>query len=114
MLKSFLKKLLYFLLSIIGFILVYLLIVFCCSRIELNSAWHPGKDITIYLLSNGVHSDLVVPVKTPLIDWSKIVKYKNTTGNDTTEDWVAFGWGDKGFYLQTPTWADLKFSVAFR
>ena len=24
------------------------------------------------------------------------------------------GWGDKGFYLNTPTWADLKFSTAFK
>ena len=27
--------------------------------------------------------------------------------------YIAFGWGDKGFYLDTPTWADLKFSTAF-
>ncbi|NQW43150.1 MAG: DUF2459 domain-containing protein [Bacteroidetes bacterium] len=27
---------------------------------------------------------------------------------------MAFGWGDKGFYLKTPTWADLKFSKAFK
>jgi uncharacterized protein (TIGR02117 family) len=26
---------------------------------------------------------------------------------------ISFGWGDKGFYLNTPTWADLKFSTAF-
>lgn len=24
------------------------------------------------------------------------------------------GWGDKGFYLETPTWADLKVSTAVR
>lgn len=24
------------------------------------------------------------------------------------------GWGDKGFYLETPTWAELKASVAFK
>jgi uncharacterized protein (TIGR02117 family) len=23
------------------------------------------------------------------------------------------GWGDRGFYLETPTWSDLKFSTAF-
>lgn len=26
---------------------------------------------------------------------------------------VAFGWGDKSFYLETPNWSDLKFKVAF-
>ena len=61
-----------------------------------------------------MHVDIVVPVTTSTIDWSTIVKHHHTTGNDTTAQWVGFGWGDKGFYLQTPTWADLKFSVAFR
>ena len=28
--------------------------------------------------------------------------------------YIAFGWGDKGFYLETPTWDDLKFSTAFK
>ncbi len=27
--------------------------------------------------------------------------------------YIGFGWGDKGFYLNTPEWADLKFSTAF-
>jgi len=93
--------------------LLYLLAAFSFSRIEMNATWKQGNDITIYLLSNGVHTDVVVPVKSEFIDWSKIVRYENTNGKDTTLPWVAFGWGDKGFYLQTPTWADLKFSVAF-
>src|SRR5690606_23858222 len=28
--------------------------------------------------------------------------------------YLSIGWGDKGFYLNTPTWADLKFSTAFK
>jgi uncharacterized protein (TIGR02117 family) len=28
--------------------------------------------------------------------------------------YIAFGWGDKGFYLKTPTWADLKASTVFK
>jgi uncharacterized protein (TIGR02117 family) len=28
-------------------------------------------------------------------------------------EYVAFGWGDKGFYLNTPNWSDLKTSTAF-
>ncbi len=26
--------------------------------------------------------------------------------------WVAFGWGDRGFFIDTPTWADLRPSTA--
>jgi uncharacterized protein (TIGR02117 family) len=27
---------------------------------------------------------------------------------------VAFGWGDRNFYLKTPEWSDLTFTVAFK
>lgn len=48
------------------------------------------------------------------MDWSREVKFENVIKPDTSVRWVAFGWGDKGFYLNTPTWAQLKFSVAFK
>ena len=28
--------------------------------------------------------------------------------------YVAFGWGDKAFYLETPTWDELRWNVAIR
>ena len=99
--------------SFIAFVLVYLLIAYTLVEIPVNSERKPADDITIWIRTNGVHVDIVAPVKNQIIDWSKIVKPEYTRANDTTAKWVAFGWGDKGFYLQTPTWADLKFSVAF-
>jgi uncharacterized protein (TIGR02117 family) len=47
-------------------------------------------------------------------DWSQRILYKNTRSGDTTFSYIAFGWGDKGFYLETPTWADLKTRTAFK
>jgi len=72
------------------------------------------KEVTIYIRTNGVHTDIVVPVRNEHYDWSKEVKAKNTQANDTNFTYLALGWGDKGFYLETPTWADLKASVAFK
>lgn len=63
---------------------------------------------TIYLTTNGVHADLVLPKK--LID-STILKDQVMRPQD---DYFAFGWGEENFYINTPTWGDLKFSVAFR
>lgn len=92
---------------------IYLLSAFCLSRITVNNDVKASDDVTIYIKTNGVHTDLVVPVKHGQMDWSRQVKFSNTVLNDSTMQWLALGWGDKGFYLQTPTWADLKFSVAF-
>jgi uncharacterized protein (TIGR02117 family) len=99
--------------SCIGFLLVYALSAFCFSRIIVNSDAIEKDDVTIYIMTNGVHTDLVLPVRNEIRDWSDGVKFENTVGRDSTANFVAFGWGDKGFYLETPTWADLKFSTAF-
>ncbi|AWY19173.1 DUF2459 domain-containing protein [Moraxella bovis] len=29
------------------------------------------------------------------------------------DNWVSIGWGDRDFYLNTPTWADLQADTAF-
>jgi len=70
-------------------------------------------DVTVYLHTNGVHTDIVLPIKTSQIDWSQQLPFANIPSQDSTMRYIAFGWGDKGFYLDTPTWADLKFSTAF-
>jgi len=93
---------------------LYLGAAFVLSRISVDKEETKGGDITLYILTNGVHTDLVMPVRSAQIDWSKEVLFANTKSNDTTAGWIAFGWGDKGFYLETPTWADLKFSTAFK
>jgi len=99
--------------SCISFLLVYALSAYGFSRIIVNSGVVEKNDVRIYIMTNGVHTDLVLPIKNEIKDWSKGVKFENTVGKDSTAKFVAFGWGDKGFYLETPTWADLKFSTAF-
>lgn len=66
----------------------------------------------VYLLQSGPHTDFVVKVKTPVYDWSVDFPYANNANPDTALPWLAIGWGDKGFYLNTPTWADLTISTA--
>lgn len=101
-------------LAIVAIVILYVVAVLILSRISVNSnVTKPDKGIEIYLLSNGVHTDIVLPVKSEIIDWSQKVEYQHTKAKDTTAKYLAFGWGDKGFYLNTPTWADLKFSTAF-
>jgi uncharacterized protein (TIGR02117 family) len=92
---------------------LYLGAAYVLSRIETGGD-NSGGDVTMYILTNGVHTDLVVPLKNEQMDWSRDVRFENTVSKDTTARFVAFGWGDKGFYLETPTWADLKFSTAFK
>jgi len=101
-------------LSLILFVGLYLLAAFSLSRMSVAKEAGESDDIRMYILTNGVHTDLVVPICTQYIDWSKKLPFENTTGKDSSAQLIAFGWGDKGFYLETPTWNDLKFSTAFK
>jgi len=112
--RKFLKITLRVILGFIAFIALYLLCAFGLSAISVPAESFTSADVDIYIMTNGVHTDIVVPVKNDQADWTREVKFENTVGKDTTARYVGFGWGDKGFYLNTPTWAELKFSVAFK
>jgi len=70
------------------------------------------KDIAIFVMSNGVHTDVVLPVRHEKMDWSSVFPFENTIGKNSNRQYVGIGWGDKGFYLNTPKWEDLKLSTA--
>lgn len=102
-----------FFMGLLAFIVLYIVAVLILSRIPVNSQPETG-DVAIYINSNGVHTDIVVPVKNGTKDWSRDILFSHTVANDTTMAYVAFGWGDRGFYLDTPRWADLKAGTAAR
>lgn len=99
--------------SLLAFIGIYLLTALTLSSITVDAVPSDQSDVDIYILTNGVHTDIVVPARNKYTNWTNDIRYEHTNGKDSTTNWIAFGWGDKGFYLQTPTWADLKASVAF-
>jgi uncharacterized protein (TIGR02117 family) len=96
-----------------GTILLYLHCAIFCSFIPVHSNYQGTKnnEITIYILSNGVHLDLVLPEKNILKDWSEEVEPDVLIKEQVA--YVAFGWGDKKFYLNTPEWSDLTLRTAF-
>ncbi len=100
---------------IAGVIVLYVMLGFLLPFIEIP-AKDDGqkKEIPIYIFTNGVHTDIVMPVKNDLQDWSVKIPFANTRSQRTNYKYVGIGWGDKGFYLDTPTWADLKFLTAFK
>ncbi|MCG9792588.1 TIGR02117 family protein [Flavobacterium algicola] len=112
-LKIALKFLLFSVATVFVLAAFYLLISFILSKIQVSGELTTKKEVEIYIQSNGVHTDIVMPVKSSQIDWSKEIKYSHTKSADSSAQYVGMGWGDKGFYLDTPNWSDLKASVAF-
>src|SRR5690606_6805221 len=73
----------------------------------------PAEETAIFIKTNGVHTDIVVPISNDIIDWRELCDPKHSASMMNAAEYVAIGWGDKGFYLNTPEWSDLKFSTAF-
>lgn len=72
-------------------------------------------DVTIHIADNGAHLDLVLPLRTPEVDWREILRPEHfplLRFDDVA--YIGFGWGDRGFYLNTPRWADLQAGTAWR
>ncbi len=82
-----------------------------------NDDFRPTPNgIKIFVISNGVHTDIVVPTVTDQIDWTEFLDPNTFQPQPETETpaYIAFGWGDRGLYEDVPEWSDLTASIAFR
>lgn len=66
-----------------------------------------GAPMEAYIVSNGVHTDLVLPVHSPQVDWTSVFPPRHFGRPRPDAQFVAIGWGDREFYLHTPRWRDL-------
>ena len=67
---------------------------------------HTEKEI--YIASNGIHLDIYFPVS------ALPNSFRETMDIPLGVSLISFGWGDKQFYLNTPTWDEFKLSVALK
>ena len=106
-----LGKSFFILLVIIG---LYFLFAIIFSRIIVNKNQNQPKEMAVYISTNGVHTDIVMPIKTEMMDWSKKIKFSDTKSKDSMQNFVAVGWGSKEFFIDIPSWSQLKLSIAVR
>jgi uncharacterized protein (TIGR02117 family) len=69
----------------------------------------------IYVVGDDVHTNIIVPVQNEVFDWQTQLSLQNI-GADTTANYryLAFGWGERNFYMNTPTPADFRLSNALK
>jgi uncharacterized protein (TIGR02117 family) len=105
------KVIFQFVLTFISVLVMYLAIISWGAIIP-SSELDQGKgEVKMFVQSNGVHTDVCFPVKSEWFDWTTFIDTCNYPQNSAFK-YVAIGWGDKGFFLDTPTWSDLKTSTA--
>ncbi len=102
------KKIGKLILYVLSIPVLYIVVSLLLSLITVNSLKNKSSEKhKVYLSTNGVHLDIVLPlseVSDELLDGLKV---------NSESTFLAFGWGDENFYLNTPTWGDLTFKNAF-
>lgn len=85
------------------------------ALIPVNAAWHQAASgVRVYVIDNGVHTDLVLPVTAEGVDWRDLVKPVDLADPaQAARSHLSFGWGNRDFYLNTPSWSAISPRLAF-
>lgn len=89
-------------------IALYFLVVLV-GLIPVNNDFEPTADgVEIIVTSTSYHADLVVPIRNETMDWRQHLPASDFTGDVSRANRVAFGWGNKEFYVDTRTWEEMS------
>jgi uncharacterized protein (TIGR02117 family) len=94
---------------------LYLFSAYLCQFITTNDDYKkPKNGIEVFLISNGVHTDICLPLTNNDTFWNNYFNPEEFKDLIHQPKYISFGWGDKGFYLDTPTWDDLTAKTALK
>jgi len=101
--------------GIVAVPILYFAAALVLGAVPANVAFYePPEGVTIFVRSNGVHTWIVMPKVNADMDWRLYALPSHLRdprwGN---ADHVAIGYGNRDFYLNTPTWGDLTVRRAF-
>lgn len=84
-----------------------------------NAGWEqpdPATEPSVPILigTNGVHTEIVMPARTGAIDWHGVFPPSDLALPPRGFTHVAVSWGERTFFLETETWADLDPMIGAR
>ena len=93
----------------------YVVAAVILTRVPVNADFEPvAGGIPIRLVDNGVHVDLHLPIVTERVDWRQVFPLSDFPRPPANPATIAFGWGDRDFYLNTPTWDEFELETGVR
>ncbi len=80
------------------------------GAIPVNAGWRePAEGVEIFVESNGIHTGIVVPKAAAGVDWRGLARGEHLADpRYAGHGHLAIGWGERNFYLATPTWWDVR------
>ncbi|WP_438752497.1 TIGR02117 family protein [Pararhizobium sp. O133] len=68
----------------------------------------------ILVFSNPIHTDIAIALDTETRSRFSFLEDNGMPLGHPNARWIVFGWGGRAFYIETPTWADLKLMPVFK
>jgi len=103
-----------FVLLLLGLIAALALAVLLGALIPRNPGWQESETgVTIGIDATLVHTELILPINTTGHDWRSILPPDVfPPGEDPA--YLSFSWGERDFFLATPSWSEFNLSRALR
>ena len=114
MMRSFARSAAWIVFSPIVLILLYGLLALVCALLPVEGRAQSvaGDDLALFICASFAHTDIVVPLSDEAGGWRSA--FFAVAGDVSDSAYIAIGWGDLGFYQDTPRWRDLRAETAFR
>jgi uncharacterized protein (TIGR02117 family) len=97
------------LLVLVALPITWFVAAFMLGAITVHEGWRqPERGVQLYVRTNGVHTWILMPKVSAVMDWRAYAPPHHLRDPRYGRgDYIAVGYGNREFYLNTPTWADL-------
>ncbi|GGA35095.1 hypothetical protein CYANOKiyG1_52640 [Okeania sp. KiyG1] len=72
------------------------------------------QGISIYIYNTGIHTDILVPVRTKIWNWQQYLDLKLIANQSASIKYLAFGLGDRAYFLETYNGTSLPIVTIFK
>lgn len=66
------------------------------------------KTVEILVITNPIHTDIAIPATSDVLQTFGFLGESGLPLDAPDLRWLVFGWGGRAFYMETPTWSDVK------
>jgi uncharacterized protein (TIGR02117 family) len=106
------RRLLFALASLPALALAYVALGFGLGAIPVGGQDHGEGPVEIFVVSNGYHASLVLPLRAHGVDWTERHPPHHFAAPAPEASHAWFGWGERDFYMETRTLADVRLGTA--
>lgn len=90
--------------------------IFVSSPVVADAAPASASPVTrtVLMLSSAIHTDLALPASADLVERFGFMAEDGLDPSQPGVDYIIAGWGGRSFYIETPTWSELKPGPVFK